>query len=191
MDTASIVTKTLFLSHKLSSLSTPLSIAHPLSTPLSPLFILFLSCYARWLYSPKVRSLYFGSRIVTLFSLRLFDCSYIQCCRGGKHDNNPEATLSISGFPAVFNPLFWSTLLLFFYVSLLIIFYVLCSWWREKKKYINKNRMIEKLKNEEWEGCGPPVKTLVRRTACEEPAACQFKSNGCWCLMTVIVFQSI
>lgn len=46
--------------------------------------------------------------------------------------------------------------------------YVLCSWWWEKKKYINKNRMIEKekLRNERdvvlqyrpwWEGL--PVKS--------------------------------
>lgn len=102
MDTASIVTKTLFLPHTLSSLSTPLLIGHPLSTPLFPLFILSLSCFARWLYSPKVRSLYFGSRIVTLFSLQLQLCTMLQ--RGRKHDNNLEATLSISGFPAVFNP---------------------------------------------------------------------------------------
>lgn len=167
MDTASIVTKTLFLSHKLSSLSTPLFIAHPLSTPLSSLFILLLSCSARWLYSPKVRSLCFGSRIVTLFSLRLFDCRCAQCCRGGGNMTTTLRQLWVSlGF------LLFLTLLLIrspspFFVSLLIICCVLCSQWWEKKKYINKNRITEKekLRNERdvvlqwrpwWEGL--PVK---------------------------------
>lgn len=50
---------------------------------------------------------------------------------------------------------------------------------REKKlqkwKQDDRERKIE-----EWEGCGPPVKTLVRRTACEEAAACQL--DDCYCL---------
>lgn len=148
MDTASIVTKTLFLSHKLSSLSTPLFIAHPLSTPLSPLFILLLSCSARWLYSPKVRSLYFGSRIVTLFSLRLFDCSCTQYCRRGwAVGGNMTTTLRQLWVSVGF--LLFLTLLLIrspspFFVSLLVMYCVLCSRWWEKKKYINKNGMIEK-----------------------------------------------
>lgn len=35
-------------------------------------------------------------------------------------------------------------------------------------------------KIEEQEACGPPVKALVRRTACEEAAACQL--DDCYCL---------
>lgn len=45
----------------------------------------------------------------------------------------------------------------------------------QKWKQDDRERKIE-----EWEGCGPPVKTLVRRTACEEAAAYQL--DDCYCL---------
>lgn len=53
---------------------------------------------------------------------------------GGKHDDNPEATLSISEFPAVFNPSF-DPLSFSLFVSLLIIA-MGCAVGDERKRNI-------------------------------------------------------
>lgn len=105
-------------------------VAKTLNCPPSPLFsgpsslslsILLPSCPALWINAPKVRSLYFGSITVTFFSfLLVWLQSYTMMSKKGKHNNNPEASLSTFGLPSVFDLYFES--LPFFFVCMQGIF---------------------------------------------------------------------
>lgn len=183
MDTASIVAETLSLSQTVLPLHSSF-IGRPLSTPPSPLFILLLACSALWLYSPKVRSLCFGSRIVTFFVYPLvwLPLHTSAAEEGEKHDNNPEATLITLDFLVVFNSLCLIPPCLIFNASLLIISHEVRSLWLWEKIYRMQQWKQDDMEGEaeEWVGWGPLVETLVRMTACEETAACQ--PDDCSCL---------